>query len=206
MCLSARCYSATWMHRRFRVLTIGALALSAAGSVGASADTQPGTVSVRVPHKLNVLENVHISFHPIGRLPEGGYYYAVIVLKPYKHYTKKAPPPCATSSNMEKTDYGYSHPGRPVTLALTPAKSAAGHWCRGGTYTGAIYAVPHAPPCNSTHPCRSEPDERSPCFELENGRRACGVVKQPKRYAYPEGLPEPIAHGTRIAGHFNVTF
>jgi hypothetical protein len=54
-----------------------------------------------------------------ARLPEGGYYYAVIVLERYKHYTRKAPPPCATSSDMQKTDYGYPHPGQPVKLALT---------------------------------------------------------------------------------------
>jgi 5-hydroxyisourate hydrolase-like protein (transthyretin family) len=177
---------------------------------GIDAVMLPGTpidlspVKVHVQRKLNVLENVHISFHPTGRLPEGGYYYAVIVLKPYRHYTKKHPPPCATSSDMEETDYGYPHPGRLVRLALTPATSTVGHWCRGGAYTGGVYAVPHAPPCESTYPCRSEPDERSPCFGP--GKRVCGVVKPPKRYAYPEGLPQPIAHGARIVGHFSVAF
>ncbi len=106
---------------------------------------------------------------------------------------------------MEKTDYGYPQPGRSVRLTLTPAKSVAGHWCRGGNYLGAVYAVPHAPPCNRAYPCRSEPYEPSPCFEIAPGRRACGVVARPKLYRYPDGLPAPLAKGTRIIGRFAVT-
>jgi len=194
------------MRRGLHVLTIGVLAVSATGSAAALSSAQPGGVSVHVQRAPNVHANVHISFRPNDHLPQGGYYYAVIVLKPYKHYTRGSPPPCATSSNMERTDYGYPHPGRPVELALTPTKSAAGHWCAGGTYTGAIYAVPHAPPCESKYPCRSEPYERSPCWEVEGHHLVCGVVALPKRYAYPEGPPKPLAQGTRIVGRFSVAF
>jgi hypothetical protein len=197
---------ASEMHWRFQLAIVSALTLSVAGSVVASAGAQPNIVSVHVQRKPSVAGNVHVSFHAADHLPQSGYYYAVLVLKPYKSYTKKAPPPCATSSDMQRTDYGYPHPGHLVRLALTPAKSTTRHWCPGATYIGGIYAVPHAPPCESAYPCPSEPDERSPCFEIAPGRKACGVVAQPKLYSYPEGLPKPLAHGTRIVGHFHVTF
>ena len=168
----------------------------------------PSTIQVHVQRNPSVLENVHLSFRPTDQLPSGGYYYAVIVLKPYRHYTRQAPPPCATSSNMQRTDYGYLQPGRPVALALTPTRSATGHWCRGASYLGGIYAVPHAPPCNRAYPCRAEPYESpSPCFKLEGGRRVCGVViPRPQSYAYPDGLPAPLASGTRIIARFSVSF
>lgn len=192
------------MHGRLRLVIVSVVALTVIGSVRASASIQSDHVSVHVEQKPSVAGNVHVSFHPTDRLPAGGYYYAVIVLERYKHYTRKTPPPCATSSDMEKTDYGYPHPGRPVKLALTPAKSFARHWCRGGVYSGGIYAVPHAPPCESSYPCRAEP-YKEPCAGVRPG---CveGVVARPRQYAYPDGLPTPRAEGTRIIGHFQVTF
>jgi hypothetical protein len=81
---------------------------------------------------------VHLRFRAGGQLPKGGYYYAVIVLKPYRHYTAQAPPPCSTSSDMRRTDYGYPQADRSVSLALTPARSATNHWCPGGSYVGAV--------------------------------------------------------------------
>jgi hypothetical protein len=163
-----------------------------------------GTVSVRVPGLVSVGQSVHVSFRA-RPLPGGGYYYAVLVLKPYRHYTRSSAPPCATSSDMQRTDYGYPRHGQ-VALALTPARSRAGHWCRGGAYVGAIYAVPHAPPCEGRYPCRGEPYEPpSPCWHVE-GRVLCGVVALPKQYAYPDGLPTPLARGTTIVGHFAVRF
>ncbi len=195
------------MHRAFRPLAAGALVLVLAGAIGASADTQPTSVSVHVQRRLGVRENVHISFHSVGRPPAGGYYYAVIVLKPYKRYTRNAPPPCSTSSDMQRTDYGYPQPDGAVALALTPSASSTGHWCGGGSYAGAVYAVPHAPPCESKYPCRSEPYEPpSPCWEVESGRKVCGVVALPRRYTYPQGIPQPLAPGTSIVGRFSVLF
>jgi hypothetical protein len=191
--------------RSLQLLIVGVVAaLIAAGSVGASAGAQ--AVSVHVQRKPNVAGNVHVSFRPTDRLPVGGYYYAVLVLKHYKRYTRKAPPPCATSSDMQRTDYGYPHPGRLVRLALTPAKSAAGHWCRGGIYSGGIYAVPHAPPCEGTYPCHAEPYEPPGNLCPGSPHPCYGIVAQPKSYAFPEGLPYPIARGARIIGHFQVTF
>ena len=176
-------------------------------STSASSNTQPATVSVHVQRTHNVRENVHISFRAESRLPAGGYYYAVIVLKPYRRYTRSAPPPCSSSSNMERTAYGYPQPDRSVRLVLSPARSVTRHWCRGGSYLGAVYAVPQAPPCESRYPCRSEPYELpSPCWEVEHGRKVCGVVALPRRYAYPQGIPAPLATGTRIVGHFSVVF
>ena len=196
------------MRQRFQVLILSAIALTAAGSAVAVASTQSGPVSVHVQQKPSIAGSVHISFRPTDRLAAGGYYYAVIVLRPYKHYNQQSPPPCATSSDMQKTDYGYPKPGRPVSgpvrLALTPASSLARHWCRGGVYSGAIYAVPYPPPCNSAYPCRSEP-YKAPCAGVRPG---CveGVVARPREWAYPQGLPTPLAKGTRIIAHFQVTF
>jgi hypothetical protein len=195
------------MRRTFRFIA-SVVVLGLASAAGTSASAQPDAVSVNVQQKPSIAGNVHIGFPSTGSLPPGGYYYAVIVLKPYRHYTQEAPPPCATSSNMQKTDYGYPRPGRPVRLVLTPTKSEAGHWCRGGSYIGAIYAVPHPPPCNGTYPCLyAEPYKApSPCFEIAPGDRACGVVARPEFYRYPDGPPTPLAEGTRIIAHFKVTF
>lgn len=155
------------------------------------------TVAVHVQHRLSAHRDVHLTFRAKSP-PDGGYYYAVVVLRPYKRYTRSSPPPCSTSSNMQRTDYGYARSDGQVALALTPSKSSTGHWCSGGSYQGAIYAVPHAPPCESTYPCRSEPYKQpSPCWNIE-GRRVCGVVALPRRYAYPDGLPTPLASGTTI--------
>lgn len=161
------------------------------------------TVSVHVQHKLAVRQHVHVTFRA-KQLPEGGYYYGVIVLKPYKQYTSNSPPPCSVSSNMQRTDYGYPQPSGEVGLALTPAKSSTGRWCPGGFYEGAIYAVPHAPPCESTYPCHSEP-YKEPC---EGARPGCvhGIVAQPREYKYPDGLPTPRASGTTIVARFSIKF
>lgn len=186
------------MRRALGVLTASVTAMSFVGAAVAAE-----MVSVRVQHKVTARQNVHIRFHARS-LPEGGYYYAVIVLKPYKKYTRTSPPPCATSSDMQRTDYGYPQSSGEVALAVTPAKSRTGHWCPGGDYLGAIYAVPHAPPCESAYPCRSEP-YKEPCAGVGPG---CveGVVAQPTRWAYPQGLPTPLASGTTIVGHFTVAF
>jgi hypothetical protein len=185
------------MRRALGTLTASVIALSL---VGAAVAAQ--TVSVHVQHKLAARQNVHVTFHA-RRLPKGGYYYAVIVLKPYKKYTQTSPPPCATSSNMQRTDYGYPHPSGEVALALTPAKSHTGHWCPGGDYIGAIYAVPHAPPCESAYPCRSEP-YKEPCAGIGPGC-ITGVILRPGVWAYPQGLPRPRASGTAIVGRFTVS-
>lgn len=187
------------------MLLLSAVALTFSGAVGASASTHSEAVPVHVQQKPSVTGNVHISIRATESLPPGGYYYyAVIVLKPYKNYTRNDPPPCATSSNMERTDYGDPHAGHPVELALTPVESAAGHWCRGGVYRGGIYAVPYPPPCNSSYPCRSEP-YKEPCAGVRIG---CvhGIVARPKLYSYPDGLPTPLAQGARIVDHFQVKF
>ncbi len=175
-------------------------------ALAASASGRPGEVAVQVQPKPGITDNVRVSFRPRTPLPAGGYYYAVIVLRPYKRYTSKAPPPCAVSSDMQKTAYGYPHPGRPVSLVLTRTGSRQHVWCRGGSYIGAIYAVPNPPPCEAKYPCRSEYSEASPCWEVEPGRRVCGVVARPRTYSYPDGLPVPLEKATRIIGYFRVTF
>jgi hypothetical protein len=186
------------------VLTHRLLGASGIGAVGfaLSAVAVAAPVSVDVQHKPAVRQNIHLTFRA-GRLSAGGYYYGVIVLKPYKNYTRTSPPPCSTSSNIQRTDYGYPQAKGQVALALTPARSSTGHWCPSGSYEGAIYAVPHAPPCESTYPCHSEPYEK-PCAGLAPG---CvhGIVALPKAYAYPDRLPQPRATGAAIVAHFSIT-
>jgi hypothetical protein len=181
------------------------LALTTALATLAGQGASSASVSVHVQRPSGVARSVHVSFRA-PKLANGGYYYAVIVLGKYQHYTRSSPPPCATSSNMQRTDYGYPRSGGEVALALTPAASKTGHWCRGGTYSGAIYAVPHAPPCEAKYPCRSEPYEPpSPCWSV-GGRIVCGVVALPRQYSYPDGLPTPLAKGTSVIARFGVRF
>ncbi len=175
------------------------LALVAAGTVAPPAQA----VTVHVQRVPTVRGNVHLRF--AGRaLPQGGYYYAVIVLRPYRHYTRDSPPPCSTSSDMQRTDYGWPAANGQVSLALTPARSGTHHWCRGGHYEGAVYAVPHPPPCEAKYPCDSE-SYKPPCAGVGPG---CvpGVVALPGRWSYPEPLPAPLAKGTTIVGRFPVRF
>lgn len=162
-------------------------------------------LDLKVQTKLGIRENVHLSFKA-APLPEGGYYYAVIVLKKYKHYTRKSPPPCSVSSNMQRTDYGYSNEGS-VVLALTPATSHANHWCPSGIYEGGVYAVPHAPPCESAYPCRAEaPTKTAYHCNPEVERCFFGVVALLKEWQWPDPLPRPIAKGTTIIDHFTIKF
>jgi hypothetical protein len=194
-----------------RALRLPLLAMGALASVlifAASADA----LSVHVQRHLDVRQNVHITFHA-HKLPEHGYYYAVIVLKPYKNYKASSPPPCSPSSNMSAADYGYPQPDGEVKLTLTsiltPTEGPTKQWCPGGSYEGGVYAVPHPPPCESGYPCvRSEPYEkphRNPCTGTPP-RCVLGVVAVPGWYAYPDRLPKPLASGTRIVARFTVKF
>lgn len=180
-----------------------ALPAAAAGGLVLVASAQ--AFPVHVQQKPAVRANVQLRFSA-PTLPAGGYYYGVVVLKPYKRYTRRSPPGCSTSSDMQRADYGYPKAHGAVALALTPAGSATRHWCPGGSYEGAIYAVPHAPPCDSAYPCRSEPYEPpSPCWDHE-GHVVCGVVAKPTEWSYPDPLPKPLAAGTRIVARFSIRF
>lgn len=194
------------MRLRLYLVLPGVAGLCLSAALGSSASSRLAGVALHVQQRVSLTGNVEVSFHPSDPLPAGGYYYAVIVLKPYRHYTRTAPPPCAVSSDMQKTAYGYARPGQAVTLVLTRAASHQHRWCRGGSYIGAIYAVPNPPPCEGRHPCSSEYSEASPCWEIEPGRRACGIVARPPVYAYPGQLPAPLEKETRILGYFRVTF
>ena len=164
-----------------RRLLIGCAGLALLLSTGASA-----AISPKILVKPNIRHDVLVSFNA-PPLPEGGYYYAVITLEPYRHYTRQHPPPCSVSSDMQRTDYGRPDGGK-VSLALTPARSRTGHWCPGGSYEGAIYAVPHPPPCEGIYPCDSEPpgEPIKPCGTPGG---LCGVVVRGTGWAYPDRLP-----------------
>jgi hypothetical protein len=176
-----------------------------AHKVGA-AQARSGII-VRVRPRPKVHHNVQISFRP-SPLSYGHYFYAVIVLKPYKHYTRESPPPCSTSSDMLHTEYGYAH--RPhVRLTLTPAASENGHWCPGGLYEGGVYSVPELPPCEGIKPCpsTSESYDESICSEPTTH---CDYIRvRPFRpFEYPDGrssLPRPVG-GTVMIAHFRVKF
>ena len=79
----------------------------AAASLSCAASAQ--ALTVHVQSKPAFRQNVHVTAHA-PKLAQGGYYYAVIVLEPYKRYTRTSPPPCSASSNMQRTDYGYPMP------------------------------------------------------------------------------------------------
>jgi hypothetical protein len=180
------------LARHTSLLTI--LALIGAGA--AAAKLSP--VSVQAPQHPRVAGDVAINFSPHAGLPLGGYYYAVIVLENYSH-NGYGVPPCAVSSDMHRTAYGHPHRGRAVRLTLFPAKSSQNRWCAGGTYLGAVYAVPHRPPCSKAYPCYG----RRAC----GGIPVCGVVIRPHLpYSYPGGLPKPLDRSTRIVGRFQVHF
>jgi hypothetical protein len=183
------------------VIAVGAVA----GLLAATASGDSGAVAVHIAGHPKVNEAVRVSFLPSGSLPAGGYYYAVLVLKPYRRYTAAAPPPCAVSSDMQRTAYGYPRAGHAVSLTLTRTASHRRIWCPGGTYLGAVYAVPNPPPCNAAYPCSSEYSEASPCWEISPGHKVCGVVAL-RVHRYPEGLPVPLEKATRIVARFHVSF
>jgi|GEM_PF-2517747 len=192
------------MRQEVRALAIGALALAIVGVASASATMQLGPVTVRLPQRPSVGANVSVAFNTRGQLPNGGYYYAVIVLEEYPRSLQSAHPPCAVSSDMRRTPYGYPRRGRPVRLTLTPAPSSSNHWCPGGGYIGAVYAVPHKPRCSRSYPCYGTSTQNSSCWEIE-GRVVCGVAVIP-RFSYPGGLPKPIDRTARVVGHFQISF
>ena len=149
--------------------------------------------------------DVHLRFSAPA-LANGGYYYAVVVLRPYKRYTRSSPPPCSTSSDMQRADYGYPQATGLVALTLTPSRSRTGHWCRGASYEGAVYAVPHSPPCAGAYPCESEPyTPPSPCWHV-GGQVVCGVVVLRRSWSYPEPLPRPLWSGTTMVARFSLRF
>lgn len=192
------------MRQEVRALIVSALALVLVGTASASAAIQLGPVSVKVSRRPSVGGNVGVSFSTRGHLPDGGYYYAVIVLEEYPAALQSAHPSCAVSSDMRRTQYGYPHRGRPVGLTLTPAPSSSNHWCPGGRYVGAIYAVPHRPWCSRSYPCYGTSTQNSSCWKIE-GRVVCGVAVVP-RFSYPGGLPKPIDRTARVVGHFQISF
>ncbi len=164
-------------------------------AAGARADVTPKIVS-----KPATGANIVLSFIA-NPLLAGSYYYAVMTLEPYRHYTAEHRPPCAVSSDMQKTDYGYPQDGK-TSLVLTPTRSRTGHWCSGGSYEGAIYAVSPTRPCENTYSCEGER-----CDTLPHCRPILGVVVEPqRRWTYPAPPPEPVERNVQIVGWFVVRF
>src|SRR5258708_39617793 len=89
-------------------------------------------LTVRVQSKPTVGSSVGINMSA-SPLPDGGYYYGVVVLRPYRGYTRTVQPACSSSSDMQRTDYGYPQPRGLVTIAITPPNSETHHRCHGGT-------------------------------------------------------------------------
>jgi hypothetical protein len=192
----------------------------ACSGIGCEA-AQANRLRVQVPAHASPRGDVAISFLARARLPRGGYYYAVVVLVRYAGYSATSPPPCAISSDMERTAYGYPRRGRRVRLRLIPARSSERRWCGGGIYEGAVYAVPHPPRCGVALPCATRTTGYGSCWEVE-GRVVCGVVAKPEpptprheppapkgeppSYSYPGGLPKPIDRSAHVLGRFKLRF
>jgi hypothetical protein len=196
--------------RRRGVAVAVAVALALAGAAGGSAlagaSTRPGwmaPVSVATPPRPVLHGALHIGFTPRA-LPHGGFYYAVLVLSRYP--SGGGAPPCAVSSDMGKTRYGFPSRGRRLALSILPARSGAETWCPGGHYLGALYAVPHRPRCSYSQPCYGRTTQLvGPCWITGEGKRVCGtVVRRP--YSYPGGLPRPLDTSSRIVARFSVSF
>jgi hypothetical protein len=187
---------------RAAIATLGSLAC---GATVALAGTSLGPVAVRVPANPSITQKVTIAFPAKGHLAHGGYYYAVAVLVGYPRPAEGPHTPrCAISSDMRVTQYGFPRRGHDVRLTLIAAASAERAWCAGGKYEGAVYAVPHKPPCSSAHPCYGRGAGYSPCWKVGE-HVVCGVVIQ-RPYSYPGGLPRPIDRSTSIVGHFTLRF
>jgi hypothetical protein len=152
---------------------------------------------------LAVTARPTISLQPQRHLPRGSYYYAVAVLVHYRERgtTQPRAPSCAISSDMALTQYGRPQSGRPLRLALLPASGAEARWCANAEYEGAVYAVPHPPPCSRSYPCYG----RGSCGPPSG--IVCGVIVRPEsEYSYPRGLPRPIDSSSRIVGRFVLRF
>jgi hypothetical protein len=197
------------MSLRQYVIALAALALSATGFFATLATATATSIPVKVPSHPRPSGDVRISFLPRGQLPSGGYYYAVLVIT--KHSAQHlASASCAEESDMQDTAYGYPNPHRPLSLTLAPAKPAPAasktpDWCAGAVYTGAVYAVPHAPPCRKSAPCygtRPECHDGEPlCF---GGRQAHGKLSI--RREGTGKLPQPRDNSTRMIARFQIHF
>lgn len=172
-------------------------------AAGVAAQVRLRAVPVTPPvGLLGVGARPTISLYPQGQLPRGAYYYAVAVLVHYRERNTAQPrtPKCAISSDMALTQYGSPQSSKALRLTLLPAPAAGGSWCANGSYEGAVYAVPHPPPCSRYYPCYG----RGSCGQLVG---VCGVVGIPEsEYSYPGGLPRPIDSSSRIVGRFKLEF
>jgi hypothetical protein len=183
--------------------SLTSLAFALLGPAGALAAGTVPPVTLQVPLPTSTSANLLINLKPHGRLAGGGYYYAVAVLQNYPRYSVQAPPPCAISSDMSKTQYGFPQQERSLHLTLTPAPSAQSRWCP-GNYAGAVYAVPHKPRCARGYACSQQ-----------HGEGLHGVVVNPtiptappagEPYSYPGGIPAPLDRSARLVGRFHVEF
>lgn len=199
--------------RGISILVAGALV--AVGWSSALAAAKPGPTAVEVPRHPRVSGSFTVSFRPREPLPSGGYYYAVVVLT--KRYAKRlSRARCAQESDMSDTEYGYRDGSHKLNLSLGPEASAPSEgqptrldWCAGATYKGAIYAVPHAPPCRRYEGCYGH----TTAPECYPGEPRCyeGKYKplhgKPAMYRRKPGeLPTPQDSATRVIAHFRVHF
>lgn len=189
------------MDRRLYSALIASLAIGLNSPAPVSANTL-AQVQVTVSPEPLVSGDLHIRVKSHSNLPPTSDYYAVVVLKDYRHYSSQAPPPCAISSDMSRTEYSVAHHGT-THLTLSPAASAEGRWCP-GNYIGAIYTVPHSPNCNRG--CPSAHKDVLPMTETPSIPAVPGESGEGEPYSYPGGLPKSIGRNARIIGRFEVGF
>lgn len=202
------------MPRGHYISILAAGVLLTVGWSSAFAATKPTPIAVTVQRPPRISGNLTIGFRPREPLPSGGYYYAVVVLT--KRYAKRLSlARCAQGSDMADTEYGYPDGGPRLNLSLSPETSAPSEgqptpldWCAGATYKGAIYAVPHAPPCLRTEPCYGHTTAPE-CYAGETWCREGKFQPRGKLKMYrrkPGELPTPKDSATRVIAHFRVHF
>jgi hypothetical protein len=189
------------MDRRLCSALIASLAIGLNSPAPASANTL-AHVHVTVSPEPLVSGDLHIRVRSHSNLPPTSDYYAVVVLKDYRHYSSQAPPPCAISSDRSRTEYSVAHHGT-AHLTLSPAASAESRWCP-GSYIGAIYTVPHSPNCNRG--CPSARKDVLPMTGTLSRPAVLGESGEGEPCSYPGGLPKPIGRNARSIGRFEVEF
>jgi hypothetical protein len=201
------------------VLALGVVAMALGAGHGASAGNASRPNTLQVPRHPKVTGAFTISYLPARTLPSGGYYYAVAVVNKTDavHFDTEH---CAKESLMTDTEYGYPKARARLRLRIAPERGPAGpslRWCTGATYIGAVYAVPHPPPCSRGEPCYGRPGGTPECYPGERRPGPRFYCREGKvQYIPVKGivrprkggggtLPAPLDASAHIVARFHLT-